>query len=458
MAGEGLKIKQRNSMKKFNPMYLILFTAIIAVAIAAWWLSRTFLEWEKPEISLSQSVDAIGLQKNLDISFRDQITGIRTISAAIYQDNQKHPIFSYDFRKGELKDKTLKTEILARNLKLHDGEAVLELKATDYSWLSNTKTLSIKTRIDLLPPQITQLSIAHNINPGGTCLTVYRISKDVDLTGVQIDSDLYKGYSISIGGKPCYVVFFPIPSEVSKSTRMSIIAQDKGGNRAVSSIPFFIRNVKAFRSDSVNLADSFLDTKMPEFQQYEPQLRGRSNLETFVAVNEKMRLENFAAIQEICKKTEPRQLWEGIFLRMKDGAPMALFGDKRTYIYMKSAIGASTHMGVDLASTQNAPVEAANNGIVLYAGYLGIYGNMVILDHGLGISTHYAHMNSIKVKPGQVVKKGEIIGNTGMTGFAGGDHLHYGMMVGNKFVNPIEWWDPHWIKDNVEGKLNIQVP
>jgi murein DD-endopeptidase MepM/ murein hydrolase activator NlpD len=137
---------------------------------------------------------------------------------------------------------------------------------------------------------------------------------------------------------------------------------------------------------------------------------------------------------------------------------MALFGDKRTYIYMKSAIGASTHMGVDLASTQNAPVEAANNGIVLYAGYLGIYGNMVILDHGLGISTHYAHMNSIKVKPGQVVKKGEIIGNTGMTGFAGGDHLHYGMMVGNKFVNPIEWWDPHWIKDNVEGKLNIQVP
>ena len=138
---------------------------------------------------------------------------------------------------------------------------------------------------------------------------------------------------------------------------------------------------------------------------------------------------------------------------MKNAAPMALFGDKRTYVYKKSAIGTSTHMGVDLASTQNAPVEAANNGIVVYTGYLGIYGNTVMIDHGVGIFSHYSHLNAIAVKVGQKVSKGDQIGASGATGLAGGDHLHFGMLVGHKFVNPIEWWDPHWIQDNVEKKL-----
>ncbi len=140
---------------------------------------------------------------------------------------------------------------------------------------------------------------------------------------------------------------------------------------------------------------------------------------------------------------------------MKDAAPMALYGDKRTYQYQGKAIGESIHMGVDLASIANAPVEAANHGIVTYTGYLGIYGNMIIVDHGLGFFTLYAHLSSINVKPGQEVKKGEAIGRTGISGLAGGDHLHFGMIVGGQFVNPQEWWDPHWIADNVSKKIAV---
>ena len=445
-------------MKKINPLYLMILAGIIVVAAVGWWLSLSLLEWEKPVIALSQAVDSIGLQKVVDIRFTDPKSGLRHVSAAIIQDNKKTPVFALDFKDKSVKEKVIKAEINPRDLKLHDGDAVFEVTAIDHSFLKNTATLSYKTRIDMVPPQLSMLSDAHNINPGGTCLTVYRLNKDVVMTGVQVDTDFYKGYPVSLDGKPCYVVYFPIPENVQKSTRMSIIAEDKGGNKAIASIPFYIRNVKPFRSDSVNLGDGFLDQKMPEFQQHESKLRGKTPLETFVYVNEKMRIENFAMIQDICKKSEPKQLWEGVFLRMKNGAPMALFGDKRTYVYKKNAIGNSVHMGVDLASTQNAPVEAGNNGIVVYTGYLGIYGNTVIIDHGLGIFTHYSHMNSIKVKPGQKVARGEVLGNTGMSGFAGGDHLHYGMLVASKFVNPIEWWDPHWIKDNVNKKLNITVP
>jgi len=138
---------------------------------------------------------------------------------------------------------------------------------------------------------------------------------------------------------------------------------------------------------------------------------------------------------------------------MKNASPMALFGDHRTYLYGNKAIGESTHLGVDLASTANAPVEAANNGIVVFVGTLGIYGNAIIIDHGLGIFSVYGHLSSISTKTGQTVKKGDVIGNTGTTGLAGGDHLHFGMLVGGQFVNPVEWWDPHWIKDNVADKL-----
>lgn len=403
-------------------------------------------------------MDVIGLQKKIEILFSDQKSGLRTISASIYQDSKRFPLFSLDIPERGVKQKSVTQEINTRELKLHDGEAVFEITAMDHSLLKNTKTLSIKTNIDLMPPQLYTLSAAHNINPGGSCLTVYRVSKDVAATGVNVEADFFPGYPVTIDGKPCYAAFFAIPTDVTPSTRMSVFAEDRAGNKSVSAIPFYIRNVKRFRTDTVTISDTFLNRKMPEFQEHEPQLRGKTTLETFIYVNEKMRETNFNEIQKICKKSEPRRLWEGIFLRMKNSAPMAMFGDKRTYMQGGKSIGNSTHMGVDLASTQHAPVEAANNGIVVFTGYLGIYGNTVVIDHGLGVFSHYSHLDAFKVKEGQKVSRGEIIAVTGMSGFAAGDHLHLGMVIDHKFVNPIEWWDSHWIQDNVDKKLNIRIP
>ena len=134
---------------------------------------------------------------------------------------------------------------------------------------------------------------------------------------------------------------------------------------------------------------------------------------------------------------------------------MAQFGDRRTYVYQKQVVGESTHMGVDLASTAHSPVEAVNHGIVVYAGHLGIYGNAVIIDHGLGLSSLYGHMDTIHVKYGQEVKRGESIGLTGTSGLAGGDRLHLSILIGGQFVNPQEWWDAHWIADNVTKKFDV---
>jgi murein DD-endopeptidase MepM/ murein hydrolase activator NlpD len=166
-----------------------------------------------------------------------------------------------------------------------------------------------------------------------------------------------------------------------------------------------------------------------------------------------MRQDNFKTIQSLVLKSEARQLWEDTFLRMKNASPMAMYGDRRTYVYGGKIVGESLHEGVDLASVQHAPIEAANHGIVAFAGPLGIYGSTAILDHGFGLFTLYAHLSTMDVKAGQAVKKGDVIGRSGMTGLAGGDHLHFSIIVGGRFVNPIEWWDPHWIADNVTRKM-----
>ena len=97
--------------------------------------------------------------------------------------------------------------------------------------------------------------------------------------------------------------------------------------------------------------------------------------------------------------------------------------------------------------------EFINAGVVLYAADLGIYGNCVIVDHGLGVQSLYAHLSSIEVKEGDRVEKGRVLGRSGMTGLAGGDHLHFTMLVNGQAVNPVEWWDPKWMQDRVLRKI-----
>lgn len=436
---------------KFDLKIIAIAAGCVLLAGAGYWLFTGVMEFEKPVIRLAENVERIGLQKSINITFADRRTGLRSVAVWIEQAGNQFPISSIEVPKGT-KEKTVHLLVNARELRLQDGEAVLHITAMDFSILKNRAVMDLKVLIDSVPPQIFPLTSAHNINPGGTCLTLFRVSKEPAKAGVMVGADFFPGYPAVLSGKPTYMAYFPVPSDVGKGTRMSIYVEDRAGNRASITLPFYIRSNKKFRSDAVNLSEQFL-AKMSDFQQREASLNGKTPIEVFTYVNTIMREENNKTIQAICAKTQPRQLWSGLFLRMKNGAPMAMFGDQRTYMYANQAVGNSVHLGQDLASTANAPVEAANNGIVVFTGYLGIYGNTVIIDHGLGIMSLYGHLESIDTKAGQQVAKGDKIGATGMSGLAGGDHLHFSILVGQRFVNPIEWWDPHWLQDNVEKKL-----
>jgi len=417
------------------------------------WFFLTVGESGTPVVEIGADVAVIGRQKALDVTFADAGRGLRHTEIVITQENRPQVLSAIDYPEAGVRRKAVSVAVDASALKLNDGPATLTLTAVDHSLWSNRTTVVRPVQIDFLPPQIFQLNTQNHINPGGTCVVAYRLSETVPRTGVLVGDLFYPGYPVTLAGKPGYVAYFALPMDATPGNpQIRILAQDQAGNETVNGIPSLIMKRK-FRSDKMVLSDGFLGQKMPEFQAAIPELRGKTPIETFVHVNTVLRDDNLKTIQSACLKSEPRQLWQDTFLRMKNAAPMALFGDHRSYVYNGKPVGESIHAGVDLASLVHAPIEAANGGIVRFAGLLGIYGNAVIIDHGLGLSTLYGHMSGIQVKTDQTVKRGEVIGLSGATGLAGGDHLHFGVAIHGQFVDPREWWDPHWIADNVTKKL-----
>ena len=428
---------------------------VLLHALGAWWFFGAIGEKGKPAVEIGAEAGFIGRQKTISVVFSDKGQGLSRTEISLTQDNIPRVLSTIDYPDKKTASKKVALTIDTAALKLHDGPAVLTASAVDRSVWKNRTEAATPTQIDLLPPQIFLQTAQNHINIGGAGVVSYSLSEPVSRTGVQAGGIFYPAYKTTLAGKEAYVAYFALPDEIPAAGggwQIAALAVDSAGNETLNTIPALIKK-KKFHSDKIILSDDFLNRKMPEFQAAMPELRGKTPLETFTIINTKARADNLKAIQDVSRKTEGRPLWNGAFLRMKDAAPRAFFGDRRTYFYNGQQISESIHNGVDLASLAHASIEAANDGIVRFTGAMGIYGNSVIIDHGMGLSTLYSHMSSILVKPEQGVKKGEAIGVSGMTGLAGGDHLHFGVAINGQFVDPVEWWDPHWIADNITKKL-----
>jgi murein DD-endopeptidase MepM/ murein hydrolase activator NlpD len=235
---------------------------------------------------------------------------------------------------------------------------------------------------------------------------------------------------------------------------MFAYAKDEAGN---SSRGDFDRLTfpKPFKKSRIPLDDKFLERVVPAILETTTEVNPQgSTLEKFLVINGELRRKNAETIANYSKSSAPEILWGGaVFHPFTNTAVEAAFADQRTYIYKDKDVDRQTHLGFDLARVVNSPIVAANRGKVVHASPLGIYGNCVILDHGMGVQSLYAHLSSIGVKVGDVVEKEKELGKSGMTGLAGGDHLHFTMLVNGQMVNPVEWWDSHWIQDRIIRKL-----
>ena len=438
---------------------------IIAVLIAAGCFVGYFLlEGTPPELQVASVPEIIGREYSFTVNATDNRSGLKSITATFIQGDK---IFHFDPKVFEVKewwngsgvkDETVSWVIKPLELGMAEKKAHLLVSAKDSSWRNsfkgNEQTWETEVLIDITPPRIAMRSTVHNIKSGGTGLVTYKVSEVPSKTGVRIDEWFFPGFPISVGEEDLYAAMVAVPFNVAKPKKMLIEAEDSAGNIARSGFPHRVLR-RSKKLDKIKITDRFLDLKMPEFMGIYPELRG-SLLQVFIQVNSEIRSRNNEKLLGYSKKSAPEILWHGNFVCLPNSAFMAGFGDERHYYYKGKKIGLAYHMGSDHASVSHASIPAGNTGIVVFADFNGIYGNTVILDHGLGLFSIYSHMNEIHVSAGNKVERGEIIGTTGTTGLAGGDHLHFGMMVHGVFVNPVEWWDQKWIQDHILANLSVE--
>lgn len=440
------------------------FTALICFILivpTAWFLSTRF-EGERPSVTLELPSLSIKASQELSVLVSDTKSGVRMIWIGLYKDGKEVVLLDKNFQSPEYKGgkiykETFKIKIEPGKIGISDGKAILRIVARDFSWrglLHGNKTYIEKNiTIDTLPPEIDILSRAHNISQGGAALAIYRLSEPCPKNGIYVGENFFPGYSGYFKDPHIFMAFFALSYDKGPKTEIFVKATDLAGNNAIAGLPYYIKK-REFRKDVINISDKFLNYKMPEFEIDASSDSKTSVLDKFLKINRNLRQSNYRQVTEMGQKTDNVLYWNGPFQRLPKSANRAGFADHRTYKYKGQTIDQQVHLGIDLASVANSPVPASNRGKVVFTGYLGIYGKTVILDHGFGLLSMYSHLNSYNVQKDQLVSKGEIIGRTGMTGLAGGDHLHFGILVHNTFVNPVEWWDATWIKNNISSKIN----
>ena len=426
---------------------------------------------EGPTLTFTKPGPLIGQTGDLELRIDPHGSPLETLSVALEQDGARTPLFALP---GDASTKLTQQADGKMTLSRSIGKrAVPQLKQGKARFVatSSRKVLfgrrvvsseaSRDVEVKLIPPQVAVVSTHHFVNHGGSELVVYRVTPPDAWSGVRVGSAEYAGFPAAGAGvagsdTSLKIAFFALGHDDDVSTPVAILARDEAGNEA--SIGFVDRVFpKTFRKSRIELDDRFLQRVVPDILTQAPELgldpRGADVLPAFLKINGELRRANAERIVALTKATDPARLWDGPFIQMGNSQVEANFADFRTYVYRGQEVDRQVHLGFDLASTAASPLVAANSGKVLHAGWLGIYGNCVIIDHGMGVASLYGHLSSIEVKAGDAVKRGQQIGRSGMTGLAGGDHLHYTMLVHGRAVNPVEWWDPHWIADRIDRKL-----
>lgn len=448
-------ISYRSSTRRSSGLSVVAMLFILALAgVGAYFLMR---DLSGPAVTLTpQNAGRVGLSQPMELDMSDK-SGVQSVTVTVKRGEQSMTVLQQTF--GTL-EKRQKVSFNLKDTRLPEGAFELEIRAVDGSYAGfgrgNTTTLNLPMVLDSQPPRIAVRTGPPAMYKGGSGLIVYTVSEDVSKTGVRVGELFFPGYKQANGAYAC---LFPFPIFMTTGNFLpEIMAQDLAGN--VTSSRLLVRALnRNYRADTLNIPESFLNFKASELAQLCPE--ESTPLAQYLCSNNKVRISNDATLISVAAdpaNNSPTFLWSGSFRRLPRSAVKANFGDFRTYVDgNRQKIDEQTHMGLDLASVAHAEVPAAQSGRVVWVDYLGIHGNMILIEHGLGLMTQYSHLSEYGVKVGDEVKAGQIIGRTGTSGLAGGDHLHFGVLVGGVPVQPLEWLDPSWVKNNISSRLNIRL-
>lgn len=445
---------------------LLIVIVIVFGAAGAWiWAGRA----EGPVISVAEPA-VVGQTGRLSLSVDTPGGSLNRLDVILEQDGLSQPLFSLATdgeerltRAGE--DRVTYSAPLGKRHQpdLRAGAATIRVTASRpvlFGYREAESAVTHELDVDLTPPRVSVLSLHHYINHGGSEMVVYRATPAEAESGVRVGDIEYPGYPASGAGidtsdPALRVAFFSLQWNQSVDTPISLFARDALGNETSGVFDYRVFP-KTFRNSRIQLDDRFLARVVPAILANSTELRvddPTDLLASYLSINRDLRRQNNETISALAEQSAPELLWRGPFKQLINTAVEAGFADQRAYIYNGEEVDHQVHLGFDLASTAAAPVLAANDGRVLHAGWLGIYGNCVILDHGMGLQSLYAHLSSIDVAVGDLVSIDQRLGRSGATGLAGGDHLHFTMLLGGRAVTPIDWWSTQWVEDRILRKL-----
>jgi murein DD-endopeptidase MepM/ murein hydrolase activator NlpD len=429
----------------------VLALALVGVGVLVFFRA----EGSPPAVTTAEELVVGTSGAEVAISISDDGSGLRALEVILAHAGGEIPLLSETYpgnllSGGVRSEQDASVSLDPAGLREVSGEAFLRVIARDWSWRGgfdgNAARVDVPLTVDLEPPRITVESGLTYVDQGGAGAVAYRLSEPVTRDGVRVGEVFYHGYPRPGGGPLERIALFAIPTDADPKTAVRVVAEDAAGNASEARWPVSVRPRNA-PAANVTLSREFLGRVVPRLS------GGAADAAAFHDVNTRLRAESETRIRDLLSDPATTPLWDGALEQMRSSKVTSRFGEQRSYFVDGVKVSTATHYGYDLASFAAAPITAAGAGQVVFAGELGIYGNCVLIDHGIGLATLYGHLSRLDVSAGDRVAQGQRLGLSGDTGLAGGDHLHFAVLVGHTYVDPLEWWDARWVQTHVAVRL-----
>lgn len=439
---------------------MLIAIAVLAIAALA---ALTFWTGSPPRVEIRPGLPGIGRRTPIQVKLDD--TGrVEKVTVEVVQGMDVKPVAEKSFQTHPgwafwraPAPAQLQMEVGRDTVPgLRGGKATIRVTAQRAGSLlrrPDPVVAALELPVRLAPPSLAVLSGFHYAAQGGCEAVVYRVGEGAVRDGVQSGAWWFPGYPVPGPDRAQRFALFAIPYDAGDDSQVRLVVVDAVGNQAQAAFvdKFF---PKPLKHDVIQLNDSFLTRAVPEIMRETPELQDRGGtLQNYLEINGELRRRNGKTLEQLAGRSADHFLWKEPFLPMPNAKITAAFAQRRDYRYNGKHVDEQDHLGFDMASVEHDAVPASNSGVVLLARYFGIYGNAVVIDHGYGLMSLYGHLSSLGVREGQTVQRGQELGRSGKTGLAGGDHLHFTMLLRGLPVNPVEWWDPHWIRDRIGRKL-----
>ncbi len=422
---------------------------IVVVAIAA--ITFVMLRAASPVIDLPNPTASLGQASPISVHVHDK-NGVRKAAAYVEQNGARYPLWQMNQPNNAPEGAWTFTAGIRTTPQLRDGKATLIVEATSNDLRGKTARIAKEVTIVSQPPTVSVDSDQHYLYLGMADLATLNVTGSYTQAGVRVGDQSFRAWPMP-GGKSGLFSLFAFAWNMPQGTIPLAFAANAAGNDVTTpmTVQFPKKEQPRYTTHDLQVSDAFMQKVIGELDP-----NGSGDLAArFVKINSDMRKANNKTLADLQYKTADHWLFSQPFTRQSNAATEASFADLRNYIYHGQKIDQQVHLGYDLAVTQHVGVEASNDGKVVYAAPLGIYGNCIVVDHGYGLQTIYGHLSRIDVHEGDMVKRSQVMGLSGMTGMAGGDHVHFAMQLDGVQIDPKEWWDPHWIQDHIARRVEL---